>query len=586
MSDELKFDVKKLQAMQVPLSVRAVAVRGDTQMPLNIPPGALSQNQAAGTGYTREEVTQLEQELGKNYGGGHYEIGVVDANGQDMKWRIMLAPELYPGNRKLPTAPPQIPMGSTPPPPQQTQAPQVPMGSLQVSYPQPGSFTLHPQPAQSAGWTPPAPPNIPGWPYPPPWPPPSPYPFWPPPPVAPPPQPNSNSETRQHEMTLMRMEFQQSLNTAITAVKDEFRVLAEKLVQPPPPPPPPKEGLIDVLKLAAPFAPQIFNYLANRPSKEDPATGILKEELRGLRESVQRQEERRAHDAERQQMMQAVEQVKDTTLRQLEELKASVQDRASAGQVGVLDRVIDAFRGFATNNPTPQGLQMNDIVSLMTLMKQESGKTGDLRETLGLFRELAESFSGGEPSLGPKVLDTVQGVMNQVIQAKAMQQVQRGPMWQPPPPVAIPQGTAAANPGLAGPPPTVPMPPSGLEAMISGAVHELRTGAQQFVDSAGKLGLPPKKAAESTRDAAERLRTLNIKMDLRTLFEEAKFGELTRRLFRISDELLETWQTYMDEYIATLEELTQMEAADYQWEEGEGEEEDSGEGAPAAAGKK
>jgi hypothetical protein len=627
MSDELRFDVKKLQAMQVPLTVRAVALRGDTQMPLNIRHGSLSQNQAPGTGYTREEVMELESLLGKTHGGGHYEIGVVDANQSDMKWRFMLDPTFFPGPNKN-AAPPQMPMGSGVHQPQPQQSAQGPLG-----YPQPGQPAQYPQyapqqqqvggaqvnPQQQNGgaqtatqngsgayvgqpnyaqpaWQVPSPGQSGGaywpqglphsYPYPPGYfpysGPPNSFPFNPYAYQQPQIQPQPAQPNNQAEIRMLQMEFQQSINNLTSSFKDEMRAFAEKAASS-------NQkadfsGLLDIVKLALPFAPQALSFFANKP-KEDPAAVAMKEELRGLRETVQRQNEKREADLERQQMMAKVEQIQSATIKQLEDLKASVHDKASTQQVGVLDRVIDAFRGISADKPIPQGLQLADVVSLVTLMK-DNGKGGDLRETIATFRELSETFGGGgEPSIWPKVLETLSGVTGQAIQAKAMQQRPQQVHYNPQT-LPTPQQLPASTEGFNGAPQPAGSPLDALvRQQLTARVRELQAGAKQFNDTKGKAGLSPVEAAQHTKEAADKLISLNVQIELRKLFETARFGELARKLLDVPDADFHKWEEYLAEYVGTLEELTHMEAVDF-WTEEEEEDEDAAEETPEqAAGK-
>ncbi len=606
MTDEYKFDVARLQAMQVPLAVRVVQLRGTAEVPYPVPPGSLSRNNQEGTGYTREEVQRLESDLGPKFGGGHYVIAVVDANGETMKWKILLDHGIF-AKKEVPI--PQPPLGSSPV--MQTPSnPQPPMGTGPV-FPswhqspqqmqqnpsaQTGSQLQQAQPFQGQQ---PQQMQQPGGPWsswngqqpmnpPPPWMPPPGYPYLPQPywpPQQPPPQPN-NSNNEQ----LLRLELRESMTQFAISLKDEMRAVSEKAAsaataatQAVQQASQPKSGLGDVtelVKLGLPFAPQILSFLSNRTPKEDSETLRLKEELRGLRESLTRQEERRAQDAERQQMLHTMETIQGSLSKELETVKASMADRATSNQVGVLDRIIDAFRGMSAEKPVPQGLQLQELAALVAMFKESGGKGGDLRETIGIMRDMMEMFggSGGESSIWKDAIGMLGGITQQAIQAKAVQAANQRPVMVQQHPVQIP-----AHAGLNGAPQVpraVPAPQplpqaqaqnpaikAAVSQQLQGLIQQLRNGAKEYTDSSGVRGLRPDEAGKLVKEAYDRLKSLGFENDLSRMYEAAKFGELAAALLGLEE------GEYLDEFVGTLEELTGMEASDVERAEGEEEEE-------------
>jgi hypothetical protein len=131
--EEQRFDQVKLQGMHEPLTVRVEKIRGNVRQPIELPPKGSEQTgfSPPGTGWTRDEVLQLENFiLTKWSGGGYYEFTVNDAKGERMMWQSVWDPRMYPERippntaeaavvgaspTSMPIAGPQIvPVGSQP----------------------------------------------------------------------------------------------------------------------------------------------------------------------------------------------------------------------------------------------------------------------------------------------------------------------------------------------------------------------------------------------------------------------------------------------------------------------------------------
>jgi hypothetical protein len=96
---EQRFDQVKLQGMHEPLTVRVEKIRGNVRQPIELPPKGSEQTgfSPPGTGWTRDEVLQLENFiLTKWSGGGYYEFTVTDAKGERMTWQGVWDPRMYP----------------------------------------------------------------------------------------------------------------------------------------------------------------------------------------------------------------------------------------------------------------------------------------------------------------------------------------------------------------------------------------------------------------------------------------------------------------------------------------------------------
>lgn len=96
---EQRFDQVKLQSMHEPLTVRVEKMRGNVRQPIELPPKGSEQTgfSPPGTGWTRDEVLQLENFiLTKWSGGGYYEFTVTDAKGERMTWQGVWDPRMYP----------------------------------------------------------------------------------------------------------------------------------------------------------------------------------------------------------------------------------------------------------------------------------------------------------------------------------------------------------------------------------------------------------------------------------------------------------------------------------------------------------
>lgn len=94
-----RFDPVKLQGMHEPLSIRVEKIRGNVRQPIELPPKGNEQQgfSPPGTGWTRDEVLQLENfVLTKWAGGGYYEFTVTDAKNDQMTWQGVWDPRMYP----------------------------------------------------------------------------------------------------------------------------------------------------------------------------------------------------------------------------------------------------------------------------------------------------------------------------------------------------------------------------------------------------------------------------------------------------------------------------------------------------------
>ena len=135
---EQRFDQVKLQGMHEPLTVRVEKMRGNVRQPIELPPKGSEQSgfSPPGTGWTRDEVLQLENFiLTKWSGGGYYEFTVTDAKGERMTWQGVWDPRLYPEKIPPNTAEAAMYGASAPAMPQQIAGPQnVPPGTQPLGY--------------------------------------------------------------------------------------------------------------------------------------------------------------------------------------------------------------------------------------------------------------------------------------------------------------------------------------------------------------------------------------------------------------------------------------------------------------------
>lgn len=129
-----RFDPVKLSNMTEPLTVRVEKMRGhgNVRQPIELPSKGDAQTgfMPPGTGWTRDEVMQLENFiLTKWSGGGYYDFTVTDAKGDRMSWPgvwdTRLYPEKVPPNTveaalvsavqaQTPAAGPSVPMNAQP----------------------------------------------------------------------------------------------------------------------------------------------------------------------------------------------------------------------------------------------------------------------------------------------------------------------------------------------------------------------------------------------------------------------------------------------------------------------------------------
>lgn len=150
------YDEAKLASMTEPLSVRVERIKGNSRTPIPLPQpseddGGESKTATSVTGYSKEEIRQLEQWLVTNWtGGGYYEITVTDStqpNAIVMKWGVlydtkqhpeMVPPPLADQLAGTPVQQPQIPH------PQPQRAPMAPV--FPNGLPQPTFFQQQQQP--------------------------------------------------------------------------------------------------------------------------------------------------------------------------------------------------------------------------------------------------------------------------------------------------------------------------------------------------------------------------------------------------------------------------------------------------------
>jgi len=129
---EQRFDQVKLQGMHEPLTVRVEKIRGNVRQPIELPPKGNEQTgfSPPGTGWTRDEVLQLENfVLTKWAGGGYYEFTVTDAKNDRMTWQGVWDPRLYP--EKVPPNTAEAAMIGAATNPMPVAGPQVVPGSVQ-----------------------------------------------------------------------------------------------------------------------------------------------------------------------------------------------------------------------------------------------------------------------------------------------------------------------------------------------------------------------------------------------------------------------------------------------------------------------
>ena len=157
-----KFDLPKLQKMQEPITVRVEKVKGSQKMPITLPG---NNGGSPGTGYSRDDVLNVEQFVQELAGGGFYEGYATDPSGTEIEWTFGWDPRYFP--EKSPSGfdamPPPAPVQA--PQSQQSQGPvpHVGFGSnnpnwLQAFVPpqttpvMPPAATTYPWPAWN-GWS-------------------------------------------------------------------------------------------------------------------------------------------------------------------------------------------------------------------------------------------------------------------------------------------------------------------------------------------------------------------------------------------------------------------------------------------------
>jgi hypothetical protein len=157
-NDPPRFDPAVLQTLQDPLSVRVEKVKGAHGTPVELP---AKDGFAPGFGWTKEEITKLENWLLTEFtGGGLYHIIIVDAAGNKMEWfsnyDTRFYPERVPPNQASAFVPPNASnhnqqvmiMGQNPNQPQQPAQQQnfAPVGSSPTAFPPPASSLYGPPP--------------------------------------------------------------------------------------------------------------------------------------------------------------------------------------------------------------------------------------------------------------------------------------------------------------------------------------------------------------------------------------------------------------------------------------------------------
>jgi len=93
-SKDAPLDIAKLQALQDPLLLRVVKLKGNVEQPIELPS---KEGLPPGAGWTRDEVLSLENWLLTRWsGGGYYRVTAVDARGQELVWTFLIDPRTWP----------------------------------------------------------------------------------------------------------------------------------------------------------------------------------------------------------------------------------------------------------------------------------------------------------------------------------------------------------------------------------------------------------------------------------------------------------------------------------------------------------
>src|SRR5262249_29349443 len=110
-SKDAELDLVKLNALQDPLLLRVVKIKGNVEQPIELP---AKDNLPPGAGWTRDEVLSLENWLVTRWsGGGYYRVTVVDSRGAELKWTFLIDPRTWPERVPPNTAEASV-MGASP----------------------------------------------------------------------------------------------------------------------------------------------------------------------------------------------------------------------------------------------------------------------------------------------------------------------------------------------------------------------------------------------------------------------------------------------------------------------------------------
>lgn len=519
------FDLATFQQLAEPLDVRLESREGSKTSVLPLEPGSLSNSDVPGNGYSKDDVLRLEQDLGEYFGPGSYQISLLDTEGNTMAWVTSPSEE----------------RGS--PPVRPSNPPRRESPVRRYRYRDYDDYEPDDRWRRRSRY------------------------------YDPPQQQQQTSQSAEVAAVIARMEqkiqatelqaqaraqqaqFEKLLETAERRHQEEIRMMRDQLEKVKDT----KPSEVDSMsKLVLQALPIIAPLLLDRNKGNSATEEMLRNELRELKGTLEKQRDQAALDGLNQSWRTELDGVKNLLAQNGDHKQAEIlrfmmesANRSSAEQLAAMSK----------NQITPTEM----VQLLATLQQQNKPSVEPLEMMVGLL-DIMERLG---PSSSPitEILGTLGGLAGQAFQSKAQVEVAKasaagGPTVQP-----IPQQA------LNGPPqemPTQPVTGSPIEAKVLELVQRLQQDATLYEEThpdwteaeeaPEEPGLSPWDAAEKVAEAASQLKIAGpaagqIGVGLLTLFEDQRFGDMVDHLLPKSSE------PYKATFVQHLEEMANAQTA-------------------------
>jgi hypothetical protein len=478
-------DLARASLWAPPIFVQVYRAHGASEELVPVPAGSMSPTGEPGTGYTAQEVLQLQPKLLELRGPGRYTFTVADAQGQGDTWSIVLG---VPGQVPQQPMPPVVPLGAG------TQAPQNP----QQFWPQ--------QPLWTGTWAPPGMQNQQ------PWAGPQPHGWWSPwgqPPQHQQPQNMietlvtkllNDKDSRDNPMPMVMMTVQ-AQQQAFEQQMRSFTAQMQQMLQMQQNAPKGMD-LVALFEKLVPLLPILLPFLKRDNSQSD---ALLRMQGELDRIKVEEKQQR----------------IVDSLQAKIDVLETKTRDGKNNDLLPLLQMLQSQHAEEMRRLDQRQAMMesrnpIQETVALMSALKPDSNPVIEsMEKILNIALNLNQ---GGEPSTAATLIHAVEGGFSKLMEAKAamataqaMQQSMNQPV----------QRVVSQPAVLSGPPeqatsatqPAQPQVPPDVMELLK-ALTQLRVGALAFVQTNGAQGLSPVEVADKLHEIAGHLEQLGIEHEL------------------------------------------------------------------------